>query len=78
MKKRIKFRFLRELFDFNDDQQDQLDTAVAQSLAVAEGKRYHEPWNKYRKSQHFIFAEDMIDDVHADGEMPWLTDREFL
>ena len=78
MKKRIKFRFLRELFDFNDEQQDQLDTAVAQSLAVAEGKRYHEPRNKYRKSRHFIFEEDMNDDVHADGEMPWLTDREFL
>ncbi len=73
MKKRNKFRFLRELFNINNEQQDQLDTAVAQSLAVAESKQYHEPWNKYWKSRYFIFKEDVNKDVHADGKMPWLA-----
>ena len=76
MKKRIKCRFLLELFDLNDEQQDQLDTAVTESLEVAESKQYHEPWNKYQKSLYFIFEEDMNKDIDEDidvnSEMLWL------
>ena len=78
MKKRIKFRFLRELFAFPDEKQDHLDVVVARSLEVAETKRYHEERTKYRKSPSFAFEIDLNEDVDSDGEMPWLNDKEFL
>ena len=75
--KRIKFRFLRELFETPDEQQDDLDQAVVATLRTAEAKRYHSDRNKYRKPRLFLFEEDMMEE--GDCKVPaWLNDSEFL
>ena len=77
LKKRLKFRFLRELFEQNDDKQDRLDEAVASTLALAQSTRYHQERPKYRKLRAFLFHQDLNEDVDDEGERPWLNDREF-
>ena len=77
VKKRLKFRFLRELFEQNDEEQDYLDEAVVATLALAESTRYHQERIKYRKPRIFLFEGDLNEDVGEDGEAPWLKDREF-
>jgi hypothetical protein len=49
LKKRFKFRFLRELFEQKDDEQDCLDEAVGSTLDFALSRRYHQERPKYRK-----------------------------
>ena len=77
VKKRLKFCFLCELFEQNDEEQDCLDKAVVATLALAESTRYHQERIKYRKPQIFLFEGDLNEDVGEDGKAPWLKDWEF-
>ena len=77
VKKRLQFRFLRELFEQSDEEQDCLDDAVVSTLALAESTRYHQERVNYRKPRMFLFDEDLNEEVDEKGEKPWLNEREF-
>ena len=77
LKRRLKFRFLRELFGFRDEIQDTLDEVVAGTYTAAVSRRYHQDRSQYRSRRSFVFEEDLQDEVDESGKLPWLNDVEF-
>ena len=73
LKKRYKFAFLRELFEYKDDNEDEVDAVLVQSLELAKGHRYHQKRSKYRKARTYLFEADLKDEGGDDDEVPWLT-----
>ena len=75
---RLKFRFLRDLFDYYDEDEDDADADLIENVIAEKSKRYHQKRTNYRKSKLQIVFDEDLNEEELDGEKPWLNDREFL
>ena len=57
---RLKFRFLRDLFDYYDEDEDDADADLIENVIAEKSKRYHQKRTNYRKSKlQIVFDEDL-------------------